>query len=43
MIETYLGLLAILVLTAIALCIVAGCGFLLLAMWVAVKERLDQL
>jgi len=40
MIEIYLGALLIFVLTAIAICIVASCAFLLLAMWIGVKDRI---
>jgi len=40
MIETYFAVLAAIVFTAIGLLIIACCGFLLLAMWVAMKERL---
>lgn len=38
--ETYLMLLFAIVATIVTLLIAAGCGFLLLAMWTAVKERL---
>lgn len=38
--ETYMAILGLLVLTALTVLVVAGCGFLLLAMWTAVQERL---
>jgi len=40
MIETYFSILAAIVFTAIGLVIVAGCGFTIYAMWVAMKDRL---
>lgn len=39
--DTYLSFLLTVVATAVTALIVAGCGFLLLAMWVAVRERLE--
>lgn len=41
--ETYMSMLFMIVATSIAALVVAGCGFLLLAMWTAVKERIDWL
>lgn len=39
MIETYFAVLAAIVFTAIGLVVIAGCGFLIYAMFIALKDR----
>lgn len=37
--ETYMEVLGLIVMTALATVVIAGCAFLLLGMWTVVQER----
>jgi hypothetical protein len=41
--ETYTAFLGLITLTALAVLIIAGAGFLLFAMWIGVKDRIREL
>lgn len=41
--ETYIIFLFTIIATCVTIVIIAGCGFLLIGMWEAVKERLNWL